>query len=330
MGPEALAQVLRPLSSTFTASAFPRLLVGLEVADDAAVYRISDDLAMVQTVDFFAPVLDDPYTYGAVAAVNAMSDIWAMGGEVVLALNIAGFPEDVPAAMISEIFRGGAEQVRAAGGVIAGGHTVYDREPKYGLAVTGLVHPNRITTKGAARPGDTLYLTKPLGSGLIVTAAKNDLPGAAAWAEGAAAWMLRTNRHPSHLAVAAGVRCMTDVTGFGLLGHADEVARASGVRLRIQASALPVMDGARACIALGVGTGGAARNQAYAGPRVSLAPEIEPDLPGLLWDPQTAGGLLIAAPPQVAAALEAAFAAEQLPLWRFGAVEVGEGIRVEA
>lgn len=327
MGPEALAQVLRPLSHTFTASAYPRLLVGLEGPDDAAVYRLNDEQAVVQTVDFFAPVVDDPWTFGAVAAVNAMSDVWAMGGEVLLALNIAGFPEDVPAAVISEIFRGGAEKVREAGGVIAGGHTVYDQEPKYGLAVTGVVHPDRIVTKGGARPGDRLYLTKPLGSGLIVTAVKRDL-AEPAWLEGAVAVMLQLNRHPSHLAVQSGVHAMTDITGFGLLGHADEMARAGGVALTLRAGALPLLDGALAAVERGIGTGGAERNAQYAGPRVTFAAELPEARRAVLWDPQTAGGLLIALAPADGAAMEARFAAEGLPLWQIGEVGMGAGISV--
>lgn len=328
MGPEALAQVLRPLSQQFTGTSFPRLLAGLDRADDAAVYKLNDEQAIVQTVDFFAPIVDDPYVFGAVAAVNAMSDVWAMGGEVVLALNIAGFPEDVPAAVIAEVFRGGAEKVAEAGGVIAGGHTVYDIEPKYGLCVTGLVHPDRIATKGGARPGDLLYLTKPLGSGLIVTAAKRDLPGVESWLAGAIEVMLQFNRHPAHLAIAAGVRTMTDITGFGLLGHADEMARASAARVRIDAARVPLMAGALECVAMDVGTGGAGRNEAYVSPRVTFAPDVPADLRAVLWDPQTAGGLLIAIRPTAAPALEAAFAADALPLWRIGDVGEGEGIDV--
>jgi selenide,water dikinase len=328
MGPEALAQVLRPLSQTFTAAMHPRLLVGLEGPDDAAVYKLNDELAVVQTVDFFAPVVDDPYTFGAVAAVNAMSDVWAMGGEVAFALNIAGFPEDVPSEVIAEVFRGGAEKVAEAGAVIAGGHTVYDIEPKYGLCVTGLVHPERITTKRGARPGDVLYLTKPLGSGLIVTAAKRDLPGVAPWLAGAIEVMLQFNRHPSHVAVESGVRTMTDITGFGLLGHADEIARASGVRLRIEAGRIPVMPGARECVRLGVGTGGAGRNEAFAGPRVAFAPDVPEEMRSILWDPQTAGGLLIVAAPPVAAVLEQRSAADGVSLWRIGDVVEGAEITV--
>jgi selenide,water dikinase len=328
MGPEALAQVLRPLSQTFTAAMHPRLLIGLEGPDDAAVYKLNDETAIVQTVDFFAPIVDDPYIFGAVAAVNAMSDVWAMGGEVVFALNIAAFPEDVPTDVIAEIFRGGAEKVAEAGGVIAGGHTVYDIEPKYGLCVTGLVHPARVTTKRGARPGDILYLTKPLGSGLIVTAAKRDLPGVEPWLAGAIEVMLQFNRHPSHIAVQSGVRTMTDVTGFGLLGHADEIARASGVRLRIEAGRVPVMPGALECVHEGVGTGGAGRNEAFVGPRVEFAPEVPAAMRAVLWDPQTSGGLLIAAAPAIARSLEERCAADGVPLWRIGDVAEGAGITV--
>jgi selenide, water dikinase len=328
MGPEALAQVLRPLSTTFPAMAHPRLLVGLEGPDDAAVFKLNDEQAVVQTVDFFSPVVDDPYTFGAIAAVNAMSDVWAMGGEVLFALNIAGFPEDLPANVITEIFRGGAEKVREAGGAIAGGHTIYDVEPKYGLSVTGIVHPNRIATKSGARPGDLVYLTKPIGSGLITTAAKREIPGSAKWLSDAVEVMLQFNRHPSHLAIDAGVRTMTDVTGFGLLGHADEVARASGVRVVIDAGRIPVIDGAFDAVWAEVGTGGAGRNESYVGPRVQFAPAISPEVRAVLWDPQTAGGLLFCVRPDAAATLEAAFASDRLLLWRIGEVINGAGIDV--
>jgi selenide,water dikinase len=328
MGPEALAQVLRPLSATFPAMAHPRLLVGLEGPDDAAVYRLNDEQAVVQTVDFFSPVVDDPYTFGAIAAVNAMSDVWAMGGEVLFALNIAGFPEDMPADVIAEIFRGGAEMVREAGGAIAGGHTIYDVEPKYGLSVTGVVHPDRIATKGGAQPGDLVYLTKPLGSGLITTAAKREVPGSDRWLANAVAVMLQFNRHPSHLAIGSGVRTMTDVTGFGLLGHADEIARASDVRFVIHANRIPIIDGTLAAVAAEVGTGGAGRNESYVGPRVSFDPAIPPEIRAVLWDPQTAGGLLLCVRPERAATLEEAFSADSLFLRRIGKVAAGAGIDV--
>ncbi len=327
MGPEALAQVLRPLSQVFTAAGHPQLLVGLQAADDAAVYRLNDEQAVVQTVDFFAPVVDDPWTYGAVAAVNAMSDVWAMGGEVVLALNIAALPEDMDPATAAEIFRGGADKVAEAGGVIAGGHTVYDPEPKYGLCVTGLVHPDRIITKGGARPGDLLYLTKPLGSGLIVTTAKNDR-AEAEWVAGAIEWMLRLNRHPSHLAAAVGVHAMTDVTGFGLLGHADEMARLSGVGLRLFFDSVPALPGALRCIEMGVSTGGAGRNRSYLAPRMRVDAALDAELQELLLDPQTSGGLLIAVAPDRATDLESRFAADGQDLWRIGEAVAGGGIDV--
>lgn len=330
MGPEALAQVLRPLSSTFPAVAHPRLLVGLEGPDDAAVFKLNDEQAVVQTVDFFSPVVDDPYTFGAIAAVNAMSDVWAMGGEVLFALNIAGFPEDLSADVIAEIFRGGAEMVREAGGAIAGGHTIYDVEPKYGLCVTGVVHPDRIATKSGAQPGDLVYLTKPLGSGLITTAAKREIPGSKRWLADAVDVMLQFNRHPSHLAIQAGVRAMTDVTGFGLLGHVDEIARASGVRIVLDAGRIPVINGAFDAVRADVGTGGAGRNESYVGPRVSFTPTISPEVRAVLWDPQTAGGLLICVRPAAAAALEDAFASDHLLLRRIGEVIPGAGIDVRA
>jgi selenide,water dikinase len=219
MGPEALAHVLRPLQQMFHAERFPALLLGLEVTDDAAVYKVADDLAVVQTLDFFAPVVDDPYDYGAIAAANAMSDVYAVGGEVVLALNICGFPGKLPDGVTAEILRGGAEKVLEAGGVLAGGHTVEDREPKYGLAVMGTVHPDRILAKGGARAGDALVLTKPLGVGVITTAAKRDATAPEHVAV-AVESMKRLNRTAARLAQRIGVHACTDVTGFGLLGHA--------------------------------------------------------------------------------------------------------------
>ncbi len=321
--------MLRPLSRLFSAASHPGLLVGLDRADDAAVYRLAPDLAVVQTVDFFAPVVDDPWTYGAIAAVNAMSDVWAMGGEVLFALNIAALPDDLDPEAAAAIFRGGAEMVAQAGAVIAGGHTVYDREPKYGLCVTGTVHPERVITKAGAQPGDLLLLTKPLGSGLIVTAARNGR-AEAIWLNSAIEWMLRMNRHPSHLAVAAGVHAMTDITGFGLLGHADELARHSGVGLRLRAASVPAMDGARACIDMGVGTGGGERNRAFVEERVRTAAGVDPTVFELLYDPQTSGGLLLSISPAGAEELETRFAASGMPLWRIGEVLPGAGIEIVA
>src|SRR5262245_57067257 len=258
MGPAALAQVLRSL----TLSSSPNVLVGLGVPDDAAVYRIADDLALVQTVDFFPPIVDDPYTFGAIAAANALSDIYAMGGRPILALAIAGFPEDLPAAVIGAILQGGADKVAEAGAVIAGGHTVIDKEPKYGLCVTGLVHPDRITAKAHARPGDALLLTKPLGTGVITTAHKRGVV-AEDHLQAAIASMLRLNRHAAELAAAAAPHSATDITGYGLLGHAAELARNSGVGLAIDVERVPLLPGALDYARQGIVPGGLTRNREF-------------------------------------------------------------------
>lgn len=258
------------------------------------------------TLDFFAPVVDDPYTYGAIAAANAMSDVFAMGGEVVLALNIAAFPEALPPHVQTEILRGGAEKVLEAGGVIAGGHTIWDTEPKYGLSVLGLVHPGRIFSKAGLRAGDRIYLTKPIGTGVII-AARGKHAESANWMTGAIASMLRLNRHPAHLAREAGVTAATDVTGFGLLGHLWEMVERSGVAVSLDANAVPLLPGALESSSSGAHTGGEGRNRDWAGPHVSIAEDVPPALAALLYDPQTSGGLLIACPAGRAPALEAAF-----------------------
>ncbi len=316
--------MLAPLAAVAAPAA---LLVGLHTSDDAAVYRLTDDLAIVQTVDFFAPVVDDAYDYGAIAAANAMSDIYAMGGTVTFALNVAAWPEGLSPALLTRVFQGGADAMAAVGAVIAGGHTIRDAEPKYGLCVTGTVHPQRIITKAAARPGDILVLTKPLGTGAITTAAKNEQADPAHLAV-AVASMKRLNDVASRCGVAAGVRAGTDITGFGLLGHADEIAAKSGVGLTIDAAALPWLDGAREYAARGVRTGGNGRNQAYFAPRVTFAESVPDDLRTLLWESETSGGLLLCvAPDEVDAFLDACSVAGQAA-WRIGAVTEGAGIAV--
>ncbi len=305
----------------------PDLLVGLAVPDDAAVYRLNAEQAVVLTVDFFAPLGDDPYAYGAIAAANAMGDVYAMGGEVLLALNIAAFPEDMAPDTIAAILRGGNDKVQEAGGILAGGHTIIDAEPKYGLCVLGLVHPDGVLTKAGAQPGDALYLTKPLGTGIVTTAAMRD----AASPEHLAAAidsMTRLNRHPSHILREAGVHALTDVTGYSLLGHAYEMAAASGVALRITASAVPVLPGALEYAAAGIVTGGASRNRKYLAGKASLAPDIPEALEHVLFDPQTSGGLLFALPANRAPEAEARFAAAKLPLWRIGEAAAGSGVEV--
>jgi selenide,water dikinase len=327
-GIATLAQVLRPITDTFDPARFPDLLIGLEGPDDAAVYRLTDDLAIVQTVDFFPPVVDDPYTFGAIAAANAMSDVYAMGGEVLMALNIAAFPQDLDPSILARIFHGGAEKVSEAGGVIAGGHTVYDVEPKYGLAVTGLVHPDRVIAKAGARPGDALVLTKPLGTGIVLTAARDDRD-TARHADAAIASMLALNRHASHVAREAEAHAMTDITGFGILGHGREMASRGSVRLVIEASRVPALPGALEYAAHGIVTAGARRNREGLAGHVQMAAGIDPPTEELLFDPQTSGGLLIALPPAAAEAIVARLHADALPGAIVGRVEAGAGVRVE-
>ena len=320
-----LAQVLRPIHDTFRAADFPDLLIGLDAPDDAAVYRISDDLAIVQTVDFFPPVVDDPYTFGAVAAANAMSDVYAMGGEVLLALQIAGFPDDQPAELLAEIFRGGAEKVAEAGGVIAGGHTIIDAEPKYGLCVTGTVRPDALLRKSGAQPGDVLLLTKALGTGIVLTAARDDAC-APEHLQATIDSMLRLNRHPAHLALEAGVHACTDVTGFGLLGHAEEMAH--DVRFVIDAAQAPALPGALDYARAGQITGGAGRNREGLAGKVTVAEGIDEAVEHLLFDAQTSGGLLLAVPPERVDALAAALEADGFLAARIGRVEAGAGVLV--
>jgi selenide, water dikinase len=327
MAPEALAHVLRPLQGLFRAERFPALLVGLQVSDDAAVYKITDDVAVIQTLDFFTPVVDDAYDYGAIAAANAMSDVYAMGGEVALALNICGFPSTLPEETIAEILRGGAEQVLEAGGALAGGHTVDDEEPKYGLAVMGLVHPSRILTKGGARPGDLLALTKPLGVGIIVTAAKGDAADPA-HVPPAVASMKRLNRDAARLAQRIGVHACTDITGFALLGHGYEMAERSGVRLRFHGDRLPFLDGAICYADEWFFPAGTCRNETYFGRQVNFADDISDEMRQLLFTPETSGGLLLAVAPNKADGLTAAFADAGQPIWIVGEVTTGQGVEV--
>ncbi len=311
----------------FTHSDYPNLLVGLEASDDAAVYKISDELAVVQTLDFFTPIVDDPYTYGAIAAANAMSDVYAMGGEVALALNIACFPAHLPPDMITEVLRGGADKVREAGGVIAGGHTVDDEEPKYGLAVMGFVHPEHIAIKSGARPGDALLLTKPLGAGMITTAAKGDV-AAAEHLSAAVEAMLQLNRVGAKLVPKFGLQAMTDITGFALLGHGYEMAEHSGVRLRIEVDSLPFLPGAREYAESWLFPGGSNRNREHFGQWVSSAAGISEELLMLLFTPETSGGLLVAVPQETLSQVEAFLREAGQAYWVIGQVAEGAGIEL--
>ncbi len=305
------------------------LIVGLQSADDAAVYIVAPGVAIVETVDFFAPIVDDPYAFGQIAAANAMSDVYAMGGEVLFALNVAAWPEDLDMAPLEAIFAGGVDKVAEAGGVIAGGHTVQDDEPKYGLAVTGRVDPDKVLTKGALRAGDVLCLTKPIGTGLITTAHKR----AAVRAEdlaGAVAAMTTLNREAARAASGAGVRAATDVTGFGLLGHAWEMAVASRLEVRIDAAAVPLLPGALDYAERGMRSGGLERNSSYflAEDRVRFVAEIPNALRDVLLDPQTSGGLLVAVPSAAATRFEREAAARGVVAVRIGEAVAGSGVSV--
>ena len=326
MGPAALAQVLRPL----TLATHPNLIVGLQTSDDAAVYRVAPDLAVVQTVDFFTPIVDDPWTYGAIAAANSMSDVYAMGGTVLFALNVAGFPDDLPTAMITAIFQGAADKVAEAGAIIAGGHTVTDAEPKFGLVVTGTIDPDSVWTKAGAHAGDALFLTKPIGTGIVATALKRE-QAAAAHVAIATETMLTLNRAAAESARrGGGVHAATDITGFGLLGHASEMAEKSGVALRIAAANVPLLAGALDYARAGHVPGGLGRNRRYFEQhgRIRFAPEVDDVLQTVLFDPQTSGGLLFAVDPRQSDRFRADFAEADLPLWRIGDVVSGDGIDV--
>ena len=291
MGPGDLSRALAALPHRSD----PRILVGRETFDDAGVFRLSDDLALVQTVDFFAPIVDDPYVFGQVAAANALSDVYAMGGEPLTALNIVGFPwGKLPLEVLTEILRGGQDKVHEAGAVVVGGHTIIDEELKYGLAVTGRADPRRLLTNAGAAPGDRLLLTKPLGTGILATAAKQNQLGPAERAV-LESTMTALNRVPSAAALTVGIRCATDVTGFGLLGHALHIARASHVTLQFHGSRIPAIPGARDAWLAGVRTGGAERNEQYLRELVGWGKSTA-DLRALLIDPQTSGGLLLTVP----------------------------------
>jgi len=328
MAPEALAQVLRPLASLFDNTNQPNLLVGLSTADDAAVYQLNKEQAIISTTDFFTPVVDDPYDYGAVAAANSMSDVYAMGGDVLFALNIGGFPNKLDKTIVTEILRGGAEKVVEAGAVIAGGHTVQDDEPKYGLAVTGIVHPARIFTKGGAKPGDVLVLTKPVGTGTISTALKRNVVEQT-HLDKMVASMKRLNRDASQALQATGeVKAVTDITGFGLLGHALEMTKASGCQFVFNMAAIPLLDGADTYARDFIFPGGAANNRLYGEAHVTFAPTVSEDRQMLLWDPQTSGGLLAAIPQTRLTAFQQACLERNQPYWVIGTVKTGAGIEV--
>lgn len=315
-----MAHVLQPLRELFKPQDHPDLLVGLDRADDAAVYRISETQAIVATTDFFPPVVDDPYDFGAVAAANAMSDIYAMGGDVLFAINLVAFPANLDRRILQEILRGGAEKVAEAGAIVIGGHSVDDKEPKYGLAVTGMIDPRLIKRKGDAQPGDLLVLTKALGTGVVTTALKEGIArpeDVAATVES----MKRLNRPAAQAALKVQASGMTDVTGFGLLGHAQEMAALANVDFVLELPQLRWLPGAVDYGRNGSFPGGMGRNLDYFSPWVSFDQAVSELYQDLLWTPETSGGLLIAMAP---AALET-FQELCRDGIRVGYVQEGEG-----
>jgi selenide, water dikinase len=315
---------LEELLRGFVPAESENLLVGLSPADDAIVYKLDDERALVFTLDFFPPLVDDPALFGSIAATNALNDIFAMGGSPLLALSIAAFPESLPNETLAAIFGAADEQVRAASGTLPGGHTLRDDEPKYGLAVVGTVHPDGFWPKSGARPGDALFLTKPIGTGMLLHAAREGRRHEEGL-QAAMRSMTVLSRQAADVLRPFDPNAVTDVTGFGLLGHAHEMAERSGVRIELDAASLPLFPGALAAAAAGVRTGGDSRNRDFAGPHVD-ADGVSEDLLALAYDPQTSGGLLIALPADKGAVLTATFTEHGLFLERIGRVVEGAGV----
>ena len=314
---------LREMLGTIPAQADQNLLVGSETCDDAGVYRLSDDLALVQTADFFTPIVDDPRDFGRIAAANALSDVYAMGARPVTALNLVAFPlERLGATVLAEILAGGAEVARQAGVTIVGGHSIDDPEPKYGLAVTGVVHPQAAVRNSTARPDDTLFLTKAVGGGAVATAAKRGVAPPAV-VRACTDVMTTLNAEAARAALSVGPSAMTDVTGFGLLGHLHELTLASGVEARLAAHAVPAIEGALDLLAAGALAGGTRRNREWVEPHVEWDAAVPEALRALLCDAMTSGGLLVAAAPERAAAMEQALGVAPI-----GALAAGEPGRI--
>lgn len=327
LGPEELAQVLLLFNSNAVGIGKDKILVGLQSPDDALVYQIDDEQALIQSLDFFPPIVDDPYTYGAISAANATGDIYAMGGEVLWALNIVAFPDKLSIQILSLILQGGADKILEAGGFIGGGHSIRDDEPKYGMCVTGLVSPKSIWRKDGARKGDILFTTKALGTGLITSAAKQGsvyLPHL----EAAIASMMLLNQDAARCLRQFMPSAVTDVTGFGILGHAFEMTEQSHVSFELYGADLPILDGALEYARSGVRTSVHPKNKNYLNGRVDTNRTLDDALEAVLYDPQTSGGLLIAIEEEQADRLFDCFIKENLPIWRIGRVHDGEGLAV--
>lgn len=319
--------MLRPLQGIFNPSDYPNLLVGLGEPDDAAVWQLDDERALVVTTDFFTPVVDDAYDFGAIAAANALSDVYAMGGKPFLALNIAALPPDLPSELITNILRGGADIAKEAQVVIAGGHTVQDQEPKYGLVVLGFVHPQRMLTKKGLNPGDILVMSKPLGFGTTSTALKREQAVAADVAE-AVEWMKKLNKAAAELALEFNLRGGTDVTGFSLLGHSYEMAEASEVGIRFSYHKIPFISGARRYAEQFIFPGGTYDNRLYFASNVHFNPSLDEPSQLLLFDSQTSGGLLLAVPPDRLDQFLTRANQMKQSMWEIGEVTQGKGIEV--
>jgi selenide,water dikinase len=319
--------VLRPLQGIFNPADYPNLLVGLGEPDDAAVWKLDDERALVVTTDFFTPVVDDAYDFGAIAAANALSDVYAMGGKPFLALNIAALPPDLPTEIITNILRGGAETARQAGVVIAGGHTIQDKEPKYGLVVIGLVNPQNMLTKKGLYPREVMVITKPLGFGTTTTALKREQAAEKDVAE-AVSWMKKLNKTAAELALEFRLTSGTDITGFSLLGHAWEMAEASGMGMRFYFNKIPFISGAHGYAEEYIFPGGTYDNRLYFASNVHFDPSLDEPSQLLLFDAQTSGGLLLAVPPEkLDEFLEHAEQRDQ-PVWEVGEIVAGKGIEV--
>ncbi len=317
------------MKDVFAGMSFPDLLIGLDDPDDAAVWRIDEQRALVVTTDFFTPVVDDPYDYGAIAAANSLSDVYAMGGKPFLALNILGLPPSLTDEVGGQILLGGAETAKRAGIALAGGHTIQDEEPKYGLIVLGFVHPDEMITKTGARPGDRLFLTKPLGVGVTTSALKKQKATEADVIE-VITWMKQLNDMAAEAAIASGVRGGTDITGFSLLGHSAELAVGSGVRLRFEYANLPILEGAKKYAQEWHFPGGASDNRIFFQDQVTITGELEEWALMLLFDPQTSGGLLLSVPAEQVDVFNKQAEQLQLPVWEVGEVLEGSGIEVVA
>lgn len=326
-GAKVGAGVLAQLLDGIRVRQDPNLLVGFDKSDDASVYKVSDDLALVQTVDFFPPIADDPYLFGQIAATNALSDVYAMGGEPKLALNLLSVPENMPKDAIHQLLRGGYDKAYEAGAIITGGHSIFDPEPKYGLAVTGFVHPDKILTNSGAKPGDVLFLTKPIGIGILTTAAKADLASPESM-ELAYRMMTTLNKGGRDTMVKYRVHACTDVTGFGLLGHAYEMAQGSDVQITLDVNAIDLIPEALEFARMGILPAGMYRNRSFAEAGVD-AGDVELAKQDMLYDPQTAGGLLISVAAEDADALYEELKTTVPSAQRIGTVaEYKEGKRI--